>query len=91
MQCLNYKHGWNICRHFQVLAQFPFTTSESQQDYYYQKVNVQVVLWIAERVKKTKDLKKPWNFNKITQKLGINGKIPAGTQNETLTVVLENC
>ena len=36
-------------------------------------------------------LKNHENFNKIYQKLGIDGKTPAGPQNETLTVVLENC
>ena len=32
--------GQNICRHFQVLAQFPLTTCEAELDYYLENVNV---------------------------------------------------
>ena len=32
--------GQNICRHSQVLTQFPLTTCEVQLDYYLEKVNV---------------------------------------------------
>ena len=35
--------GQNICRLFHVLAQFLFTTSETELDYYHQRVNV----WVA--------------------------------------------
>ena len=31
--------GQNICRHFHVLAQFLFTISETELDYYHQKMN----------------------------------------------------
>ena len=34
--------GQNICRLFHLLEQFLFTTSETELDYYQQKVNVQV-------------------------------------------------
>ena len=37
---------WGLC-HF--LAQFFFTKSETELDYYYQKVSVRVASWIAER------------------------------------------
>ena len=39
--------GQNICRLFHVFAQFLFSTSEAELDYYHQKVNVRV----AERLK----------------------------------------
>ena len=32
-----------ICRLFQVLTQFMFTTSETEVDYYHQKVNAEVL------------------------------------------------
>ena len=34
--------GLCICRLFHVLAQLPFTTRETELDYYYQKVNVRL-------------------------------------------------
>ena len=40
-----------MCRLFCVLAQFLFTTSETELDYYDQKVNVQVASPLAERRK----------------------------------------
>ena len=49
--------GQNICRFFQGLARFLFTASETELDYYHQKVNVRV----AERLS-TWDLKKLGNF-----------------------------
>ena len=42
-----YKFGQNICRLFHFLAKFVFTISETELDYYHQKVNVRV----AERLK----------------------------------------
>ena len=42
-----YNFGQNICRLFHVLAQFAFTTTETELEYYCQKVNVRV----AERLK----------------------------------------
>ena len=41
----------NICRFFHVLAQFLFTASETKLDYYHQKVNVEVVSQVTERLK----------------------------------------
>ena len=38
---LYYNVGQDICRLFHFLAQFLFTTSETDLDYYQQKVNVQ--------------------------------------------------
>ena len=41
----------NICRLFYVLAQFIFTTSKTELDYYYQKVNVRVASRVVEWLK----------------------------------------
>ena len=41
----------NIYRIFNVLPQFPFPTSESQPEYYHQKVNVRVPSLVGERLK----------------------------------------
>ena len=62
--CFNYKPGQGICRHFHVLVQFPFTTSETDLDYYQKKVNVRVASRVAERFK-TEYLRKSGNFEKI--------------------------
>ena len=43
--------GQNIWRLFHILAKFVFTTSETELDYYHQKVNVRVVSQVAERLK----------------------------------------
>ena len=43
--------GQNICRLFNFLAQFVFTTSETEVDYYHQKVNVRFASRVAERLK----------------------------------------
>ena len=45
-----YKFGQNIWRLFHVLAQFLFTTNETELDYYHQKVSVQVDSRVAERL-----------------------------------------
>ena len=58
----------NICRHFNILAKFLFTTSETKLDYYHQKVNVQIASRVAER-RKTWDLRKLGNFKEITETL----------------------
>ena len=39
-----------IWRHFHVLAQFLFITSEAELDYYHQKISVRVASRIAERL-----------------------------------------
>ena len=43
--------GQNICRLFHFLAQLSFTTSETELDYYNQKVSVRVVSLISEQLK----------------------------------------
>ena len=45
-----YNLGQDICRLFQVLAKFPFSTSETEMDYH-QKVEARVVLGVVEQVK----------------------------------------
>ena len=64
----------NIRRLFHFLAQFLYTTSEKELDYYHRKVNVRVASRIVERLK-TYDLKKLGNFKKIP-KLGFDGEYP---------------
>ena len=46
-----YNLGQNICRLFYFLAQFFFTTSETELDYYHQKVSARIVSRVAERLK----------------------------------------
>ena len=52
---------------FHILAQFPFTTSESELDYHHEKVNLRVASRIAERLKTTdfrkfqENLSKAWD------------------------------
>ena len=48
---LDYNFRQNIWRHFRVLAQFLFPTSETEVDYYHQKVSVRVSWRVAERLK----------------------------------------
>ena len=43
--------GQNIRRLFRVLVQFPFTTSETEKDYYYQKVNIIVASQVPKQLK----------------------------------------
>ena len=47
----NYNLGQNICRFFHVLEQFLFTTSETELDYYQQKVDVRAASRVSERRK----------------------------------------
>ena len=64
--------GQNIWRLFQDLAQFSFTTSKTELDYYHQKVYVQVALeWL-----KSWDLWKLVNFKKIPEMLSTDGAYP---------------
>ena len=44
-------HEQNICRQCHVSAQFCFTKSESELDYYHQKVNVRVVSGVVGRLR----------------------------------------
>ena len=71
-----YNPGQNIQRLFHFLAQFLFTTSEMELNYYHQKVNVRVAPRVAERLK-TWNLRKLGNFKKIPEILGFDGKYPA--------------
>ena len=68
--------GQNIQRLFHFLTQIFFTTSETELDYYHQKVNVRGDSRGAERLK-TQDLKKLVNFKKIPEILGFDGEYPA--------------
>ena len=43
--------GQNTWKLFHFLAQFFFTSSETELDYYHQKVSVRVASRLAERVK----------------------------------------
>ena len=68
--------GQNICRLFLILAQFYFTTSKTELDYYHQKVSARVASRVAKRLM-TKDLRKLENFQKIAEMLGFDGEYPA--------------
>ena len=48
---INYNLGQNIWRLFHFLAQFLFTTSKTELQYYHQKVSVRVASRVAERSK----------------------------------------
>ena len=72
---LNYNLGQKNCRFFYILAQFLFATSETELDYYPQKVNVRVTSRVAKQLK-TKDLRKLGNFKKISEVLGSDDKYP---------------
>ena len=48
---VSHKLGQNICRLFHFLGQVPFTISETELDYYHQKVNVQIASRVVERLK----------------------------------------
>ena len=61
---------------FIFLAQFVFTASELELNYYHQKVHVRVASRVAERLK-TRDLTKLGNFKKISEMLGFDGEYPA--------------
>ena len=47
----NYNLGQNIRRLFHFSAKFVFTTSETELDYYHQKVSARVASRVAERLK----------------------------------------
>ena len=64
-----YNLGQNICRLFPFLAEFVLSTSETELDYYQQKVNVRVASRMAEQFK-IEDFRKLENFTKILQMLG---------------------
>ena len=66
--------GQNICRLFHFLAQFLFTTSETEPDYYHQKVNAYELL----NDLRLKDPRKFENFKKNPEMLEFDGEYPAG-------------
>ena len=66
--------GQNVCRLFHILAQFFSTTSKTELNYYYQKVNLRVASWVADRIKAY--LKKLGNFKKIPKMLQFDGEHP---------------
>ena len=74
-----FNHGQNICRLFLALARFPFATSESELCYCDQKVYVRAVSCAAKQLK-AQGLRKLGNFNKIPEKIGIDGKSQPVTQ-----------
>ena len=55
------------------LAQFLFTTSETELDYYHQKVSVRVASRVAERLE-TLDLRKLGNLKKVFGMIGFDGE-----------------
>ena len=71
-----YNLGQNICRLLHFLAQFAFTTSETELDWYHQKVNTRVASQVVERPK-TQDLRKLGSYKKIHEMFGFNGEYPA--------------
>ena len=72
---LKYNLEQNIWRFLHFLAEFFFTTSETELGYYHQKVNVRDVSRVTERLK-TSDLRKLGNFKKIHEILGFDGEFP---------------
>ena len=83
--------GQKICRLFHFLAQFVFTTSKTELDYYHQKVNERVALRVAEPLK-TYDLRKLGSLKKILEMFGFNGEYPAvHPKFEFWRFLLKNC
>ena len=70
-----YNLGQNLCRLFHFVAQLVFTTSETELDYYHQKVNIRVSSRVVERLK-TEDLRKLGELKKIPEMLGSDSKHP---------------
>ena len=64
------------CILFHFSAQFVFTISKTELDYYHQRWNVRVASQVVERLK-TEDLRKLGNFKKIPEMLGFDGEYPA--------------
>ena len=72
------------CSIFLVLAQFPFTTSQPEVNYYHQNVNIRV----AGRLK-TEDLRKLENFKKLPKLIEIDDEGTAGYLKTNIDNVLE--
>ena len=70
---LIYNLGQDIWRYFHVLAQFLFTTSETELQYYHQRVSVQVASRVV-KILKAFDFRKLGNFKKILGILGVDGE-----------------
>ena len=65
--------GQNVQRLFHLLAQLVFTASETDVDYYHQKVNLRVASRVVERLE-TQGLMKLVNFKRIPEMLGFDDK-----------------
>ena len=63
----------DIFRLSRVLAHYLFTRSETELGYYHYHVNVRVASRVTER-RKTFEVKKLENFNKIPEILGFDGQ-----------------
>ena len=75
--------GQNIQRHFHFLAQFVFTTSETELGYYNHKVNVRVASPLAERLK-TQNLRILEISRKSLKCMGLMMSTQPSTQTQTL-------
>ena len=69
-----YNHRKNTFRIYHISAQFPFTASKRETDFYHQKVNVQVSSYVAEGLT-TWGLIKLGNFKEILEMLAIDGQV----------------
>ena len=76
---LAYNLGQKFCSLFHVLAQFLFTTSETELDNYHQKLNVKFASRVVGRLK-TEGLRKLGNFKKIPEMLGFDIEYSASTK-----------
>ena len=82
-----YNLGQITCRLFHLWAQFLFTASETELDYYHQKMNVRFAL----RVNNLR-LGKLGNFKKIPEMLGFDGEYPAvHPKAKFWSFLLKNC
>ena len=63
---VTYNHFHNVLRLFDVLPNFPFTTSETTDDYYLQTWYIRVASQVAKRLK-TLDLRKLGNIRKVSK------------------------
>ena len=59
-----------------ILAQFVFTASETELDYYHQKKNIRVASRVPERLK-TYNLRKLGDLKRIPEMLGFDGQYSA--------------
>ena len=63
--------GWLLLTFIHCFVQYLFIPSETELDYYHQKVNVRVTSRVHEQLKM--DLRKLGNFKRITGMLGYHG------------------